>query len=128
MDAKMVAYILRKNYVYLMQNLEPDEIVDFLVEDGIIDDDNVEEVENSPTTRRKIQLLLSFIRNREDGYASFLKALDKSSSMEHIKEKLDCTNLEEYYAANNKNATATKWTDRYYRQTSNVRSYGSYCH
>ena len=121
MDAKKVAYILRKNYVYLMQNLEPDEIVDFLLEDGIIDEDNCEEVENSPTTRRKIQLLLSFIRNRKDGYASFLNALDKSSSMEHIKEKLDCTDMEEYDATNSKNVTATKWTDRYYRQTSNIR-------
>ena len=97
----------------VMQNLDPNEIVDFLLEDGIIDEDNCEEVENSPTTRRKIQLLLYFIRNRKDGYASFLNALDKSSSTEHIKEKLDCTNMDEYDAANGKNFPATKWAERY---------------
>ena len=96
MDDDLGEYILRKNHTILMQNLDPDEIVDILVEDSVLDLDDAEEIEVLPTRRRKLQCLLSHIRKRQDGYTKLTDALKKSEQYPWILVAFEETDKTEY--------------------------------
>ena len=79
-----------KNFRYLKENLEPDEINDHLFQEGIFDNQDNEEITETNYRRKKVDLLLRKILRStdENAYPKFLWSLHECK-MQHIAQMLE---------------------------------------
>ncbi|KAL3853053.1 hypothetical protein ACJMK2_016636 [Sinanodonta woodiana] len=68
--------LLRENQVALVADLEPKYVLEYLLEDGVLTENDVELIANGKTRRERCQLLLSMLPKRgPSAYGSFRRAL-----------------------------------------------------
>ena len=80
--------ILRQNWVYLVDNLIPDELADHLLADSIITNDMYEEIRVKPTKKEKITQLLFIIQRRGPHAFEKLLAGLRNTEQEFIADQL----------------------------------------
>lgn len=87
--------ILRTNQVYLVNNLEATDILDYLLEDGVLTENDCELISNSKTRRERAQILLAMLPTRgPTAYGSFQRALS-IGKYDFLQEKLSLLDKEE---------------------------------
>lgn len=81
-------HTLRTNWVYLMENLIPDELADHLLQESIITSDMYEEIRVKATKKEKITHLLFIIQRR--GPRAFEKLLSalRNTEQDFIADQL----------------------------------------
>ncbi|XP_071085780.1 uncharacterized protein [Haliotis cracherodii] len=85
--------ILRKNWVFLKDKLEPEKALDYLYQDGVFSEADRDTVTSKAVRRDKCETLLDMLKKKgPDGYKSFCVALDKEQPF--IKQRLDKTSIE----------------------------------
>lgn len=86
---------LRTNQVYLVNNLEAIDILDYLLEDGVLTENDCELISNSKTRRERAQILLAMLPTRgPTAYGSFQRALG-IGKYDFLQEKLSLVDKEE---------------------------------
>jgi hypothetical protein len=86
---------LRTNQVYLVNNLEATDILDYLLEDGVLTENDCELISNSKTRRERAQILLAMLPTRgPTAYGSFQRALG-IGKYDFLQEKLSFVDKEE---------------------------------
>ncbi|KAK3101290.1 hypothetical protein FSP39_016461 [Pinctada imbricata] len=80
---------LRKSWTFLMENITPDELVDYLYANEVFTDYMKEEIDIKGTRREKISCMLTTILKR--GPHAFQKLMDglRACSMEFIADKVE---------------------------------------
>lgn len=87
--------ILRTNQVYLVNNLEASDILDYLLEDGVLTENDCELISNSKTRRERAQILLAMLPTRgPSAYGSFQRALS-IGKYDFLQEKLSLLDKKE---------------------------------
>ncbi|XP_060081645.1 uncharacterized protein LOC132560955 isoform X2 [Ylistrum balloti] len=82
--------ILRRNYVTLVDELDPNEVFDYLQQDGIFTESDHELINTGKTRKERCRKLLGILPTRgPDAYYSFKNALKQSCS--HLEELLHGT-------------------------------------
>ena len=79
---------LRQNWVYLIENLIPDELADHLLAESIITNDMYEEIRVRPTKKEKITHLLFIIQRRGPHAFEKLLAALRNTEQEFIADQL----------------------------------------
>ena len=80
--------ILKSNRVYLLDNLQPNAMVDHLMESKLLSEDDLEELRSERKTKEKIRFLLDKIpRKGPDAFDKFIDVL-KKTDQEYIANKL----------------------------------------
>lgn len=111
-------FCIRKNYSYLLTNLDPDEFTDHLISAMVLTTDDVDNIKNvQPTTRqgRAERFLTIFERAGEEAYDTFLEALNNSGN-EHIAQQLQGTDISDVQSGG-----AFSWIDELPDETKNRR-------
>ena len=80
--------ILRQNWVYLIDNLIPDELADHLLQESIITNDMYEEIRVRATKKEKITHLLFIIQRRGPQAFEKLLAALRNTEQEFIADQL----------------------------------------
>ncbi|XP_067669538.1 uncharacterized protein [Haliotis asinina] len=86
-------FLLRKNWVFFKDNLEPQKVLDYLYQDGVFSETDRDIVLSKAVRRERCDALLDILKKKgPDAYKSFCVALDKEQTF--IKEKLDKMSIE----------------------------------
>ena len=85
--------VLQTEYSWLLDNLLPDEVTDYLYSWGILNDDQMDTIMCKQCRRDKCRALLDIITDKTPlCFVSFLKALDKSEQKHITDYLLSCMN------------------------------------
>ncbi|KAK3605797.1 hypothetical protein CHS0354_002409 [Potamilus streckersoni] len=80
---------LCKSQVAIVADLEPKDVLEYLLEDGVLTENDVELISNGKTRRERCQLLLSMLPKRgPSAYGSFRKALRAENLYPNLDEIL----------------------------------------
>ncbi|XP_071487436.1 uncharacterized protein [Diadema antillarum] len=86
---------LQKNWTYLLDSLNCEDVVPYLIQDLVFDIDTVEEIEAADTRKAKARRLLTKLMQRgPTAYDAFRKALRENEVYEHLLDRLDATNVD----------------------------------
>ena len=81
--------LLRRNRLYLIDNLEPKAFCDRLLQDGLITDDELDEMRGQPVRKEKVLLLLQQLpRKGPDAFDAFLKVLRETPGQAFVVTRL----------------------------------------
>ncbi|KAK7488561.1 hypothetical protein BaRGS_00020178 [Batillaria attramentaria] len=100
---------ITKNYPYLLETLDPDEFMDYLISSFVLDSDDRDLIKNGdPKTRKgRVERFLQILeRAGEDAYGKFLNALEASGN-DHVVKKLQETDISDV----NTGAGSFSWID-----------------
>ena len=88
---------LRRNYLYLLRNLRTDDLVDYLFQEGVISEDNSEDIESERKSRDKTKKLLRILPKK--GPKAFEKFINVLRETENgfIADQLEQTDLSQPY-------------------------------
>ncbi|XP_046570764.1 uncharacterized protein LOC124279010 [Haliotis rubra] len=85
--------ILRKNWIFLKNKLEPEKVLDYLYQDGVFSEADRDTVLSKAPRWERCDALLDILKKKgQDAYKTFCVALDKEQNF--IKEHLDKTSAE----------------------------------
>ncbi|KAK3730093.1 hypothetical protein QZH41_003641 [Actinostola sp. cb2023] len=79
MEPEIYKFRLRKNYTTIVRDLEPKKVVGYLYQDGIFDEDDMDEVRDERTRKKQAESLLSMLDRRgKEGYPVLVNALEET--------------------------------------------------
>ncbi|XP_019643952.1 PREDICTED: caspase-2-like isoform X2 [Branchiostoma belcheri] len=81
--------LLTKNRLQLVRNVTPDDVIDHLIQDGVMSEKYAEELRHQPTTRGRAGMVLDHLPRRGDAaFYSFKRALQKTNQ-KHVAKLLE---------------------------------------
>eukprot|EP00057_Strongylocentrotus_purpuratus_P002326 XP_003724296.1 PREDICTED: uncharacterized protein LOC100890518 [Strongylocentrotus purpuratus] len=88
--------VLQKNWTYLLDSLNSEDVIPYLIEDLILDFEMVEEIEAAETKKKRTRRLMTKLMQRgPTAYQAFRKSLLENVEVyEHLVQRLDSTEID----------------------------------
>lgn len=82
--------VLEKNSVFLGQNLNPDDVIFFLISKDVFRYSDAELIDSIPTREKKVSTFISILMTRGDNaFPLLLEALEKHEHSKYIAKKTE---------------------------------------
>ena len=75
----VLLYRLRMNREAILQDLEPEQVMNYLYQEDVLDYDNYEEVRDKGSRKKQAELLLSYVERDSSAVQKMIDALEGSS-------------------------------------------------
>ncbi|XP_030841957.1 uncharacterized protein LOC100890518 [Strongylocentrotus purpuratus] len=87
--------VLQKNWTYLLDSLNSEDVIPYLIQDLILDFEMVEEIEAAETKKKRTRRLMTKLMQRgPTAYQAFRKSLLEKEVYEHLVQRLDSTEID----------------------------------
>ena len=77
--SEVLLYRLKKNRTAILEDLEADQVIDYLYQEDVLDNDKYEDVRDEKSRRKQAALLLSYVEQDSCAIQKMVDCLQKSS-------------------------------------------------
>lgn len=77
--SEVLLYRLQMNRKAILEDLEPDQVLDYLYQEDVLDSDKYDQVLDKGTRKKQAELLLSMVERNSTAIEKMIDVLEKSS-------------------------------------------------